>query len=108
MDPILAISSLVIAGAQAASKDIGGQVVKDLYGELKTALSRLLGGEAKVQAIEASPNSAAAQADLMTAMRQADASANTEFTQLAEALASALEEVGRGRPRPGRDRDRQC
>ncbi len=108
MDPILAISSLVIAGAQAASKDIGGQVVKDLYGELKTALSRLLGGEAKVQAIEASPDSAAAQADLMTAMRQADASANTEFTRTRRGTGQRAREVGRGRPRPGRDRDRQC
>jgi hypothetical protein len=94
MELILAVSSLVIAGAQAASKDIGGQIVKDLYGQLKSVLSRLLGGAAKVEAVEAAPESSAAQTDLETAMREAGVAGDAEIARLAEALATALKQAG--------------
>jgi hypothetical protein len=78
MELILAVSSLVIAGAQATSKDIGGQIVKDLYGQLKSVLSRLLGGAANVEAVEAAPESSAAQTDLETALREAGVAGNAK------------------------------
>ncbi len=94
MELILAISSLLIAGAQAASRDVGGQIVKDLYAQLKSALSRRLGGGETVEAVEAAPGSASARAELLAAMRKAAAADDAELGTLAQALAAALQETG--------------
>ena len=87
---LASIVGALAAGALAKAGEVGGQAVTDAYDALRALIVRKLGKGGAVQSVEDEPRSESAQASLAEAMTKAGLGADTELSQHAEALRSAL------------------
>lgn len=93
MEMASAIVGILAAGAAAASKEVAGQAVKDLYVGLKAALSKLLTKSDKLDDLEVDPGSQAAK-DAVEADLKASIGADADtVAALAAKLAQALSDL---------------
>ncbi len=94
MDPTIAmIVAAVAAGATAAAKDLGGDLLKDAYGALKTLISDRYKRGATASAVEEDPSSEDSKRALGNALAKADAGKDAELVQRAKEVSSALETI---------------
>jgi hypothetical protein len=95
MDPITLITTALVAGAVAASKDVAAQAVKDAYAGLKALIVRKFGAQSDaedaMEAVEKRPDSEARQAMLAEELAIAKAAEDAEVLKQAQALLDLLQ-----------------
>jgi hypothetical protein len=97
MDPITLITTALVAGAVAASKDVAAQAVKDAYAGLKALIVRKFGDKSDAEdamaAVEKRPDSEARQAMLAEELSMAKAAEDAEVLKQAQALLDMLKDT---------------
>ena len=98
MDPITIIMTAIVAGAAAASKEIGAQAVKEAYTGLKTLITRKFSSEADVEraitSVEKRPESKNRQGVLKEELEAAQAAQDADILERASALLDLLKKHG--------------
>lgn len=93
------VSGLLVAGAAAVGKQVGGLAVKDAYEALKKIVIECFGRPNVVVAVEEDPSSDALNAALKEALTKAEAAqkpnaaTKAEIVEKAKSLSRALQEV---------------
>ena len=97
MDPITLITTALVAGAVAASKDVAKQAVKDAYAGLKALIVRKFGDKSDAEdamaAVEKKPDSGGRQAMLAEELEAAQAAQDDEVLKQAQAFLDMLEDA---------------
>lgn len=89
---IPSVVAAMSAGALAAAKGLGGEILKDAYGALKTLIAdRYKKAEAAVEALESDPASELEQAVLQKRLETEQAGDDTELAVLAQTLLERIE-----------------
>ena len=98
MDPITIIMTAIVAGAAAASKEVGAQAVKEAYTGLKTLITRKFSSEADVEraitSVEKRPESKNRQGVLKEELEAAQAAQDADILERASALLDLLKKHG--------------
>jgi hypothetical protein len=90
MEILAAVVAVLSAGAAAAGKEAGGQLVKTAYEKLKGYIGDRTKRKAAVAALEEAPESASLQAAVVEALKAADAAHDAELARLSAELTQAL------------------
>jgi len=95
MEPISVIVTALALGAAAAAKEVGGQVVKDAYGALKTFIISHY-PKASVDSLEAAPDSERRRGVVEEDLQVANAAGDVELAALAGKLVEVIRQQGPG------------